>query len=124
VDLEQMSLYDPEILNESVSLPGQLQFLLKEKRQGLETSWYLFRLRDGANENVTAVRGPEGPITTFDQRPADADLRVIVEVPKQQLARRRFLEIHLASGATYRFKLNASSLARSIRDIVDVTKKK
>src|SRR5581483_5184025 len=106
----------PETVNESVSLPGQLTFVLEDKRESHDYRWYSFRLKGGANESITSVRGPENDITTFRARSVDRDLRVIVEVPSDLMKKKRGMEIRLASGATYKFHLKEAGLGRVIGD--------
>jgi hypothetical protein len=119
----EMNDYKPETVNESVSLPGQLPFVLEDKRVSRDYRWYSFRLKGGANESITSVRSPEGEITTFRARSVEHDLRVIVEVPNASMKKKQGLEIRLASGATYKFHLKDAGLGRVFSDGVNIFKK-
>jgi hypothetical protein len=97
--------------------PGQHQMVLVDALHGDEWTWLRFRLEDGADERVQRVWWEQGEVTRYLQEPAGPDLGVVVQLPREGVTRRTRLALKLASGATYRFALQPSTLPGFLREI-------
>jgi hypothetical protein len=97
--------------------PGQYGMVLVDALNGDEWSWLRFRLEDGAEQRVERVWWEDGEVTRYLQEPAGPDLRVVVQLPRDRVTRKTRLSLKLASGATYRFALQPSTLPGFLRGI-------
>jgi hypothetical protein len=97
--------------------PGQREMVLVDALQGDEWTWLRFRLEDGAEQRLERVWWDEGEVTRFLQEPAGRDLRVVVQLPRGRVTRKTRLSLKLASGPTYRFALQPSTLPGFLREI-------
>jgi len=97
--------------------PGQREMVLVDALQGDEWTWLRFRLEDGAELRLERVWWDEGEVTRFLQEPAGTDLRVVVQLPRGRVTRKTRLSLKLASGPTYRFALQPSTLPGFLREI-------
>jgi hypothetical protein len=97
--------------------PGQREMVLVDALQGEEWTWLRFRLEDGADQRLERVWWEQGEVARYLQEPDGRDLRVVVQLPRDRVTRKTRLSLKLASGPTYRFALQPSTLPGFLREI-------
>jgi hypothetical protein len=105
-------------IGEDPTTPGQLRFVLVDAVRTRTSISYRFTLHGGAREHLALVKTPQREVRTFKAEPRNKDLRVIVTLPPPAAEEKaQGLEIKLASGATYHFRLSDSSIWRVLKDV-------
>ncbi len=118
-----LSRVEPRDIGRQEGLAGQRPMVLsrvyvpREGNESLGRAWLEFVLKGGASERVSSVTSSNGP-SPFDSARAGKDLIVTVEVPIA-LLEKGWMEVHVASGAKYRFtQLSSPTLWNSVKHLV------
>jgi hypothetical protein len=108
----------PDSIGERQGLPGHRICVLEDSIEGSQHRWYRFRMPGGASLTVRSVEGPVGPIATFRSEAMGKDLRIVVQLDRAQLEKRRHLRVEFSDGSDYSFELTNPSLGRLVRKIL------
>jgi hypothetical protein len=102
--LEGLLSAKPIVIGRQEGLPGQKRMLLDDALRGETHVWFRFTLKGGAKERVARISTGSARAPTFAEKASGNDLKIVVQLPIDQVRKNTSMTIELAGGSRYRFE--------------------
>jgi len=91
-------------------LPGEPEMVLDVAFKGERWVWLRFFLLGGAKARVERIRWQDAEVLDFVEDAVGADLRVVVQLPRERVTKKTELSIKILQGGNYAFGLSRGTL--------------
>jgi hypothetical protein len=117
VDAEALKAAKAVSIGRREGLPGEPEMELDTAYSGEQFVWLRFFLRGEAKARVSTVTLENGEIGHYVQDPAGKDLRILVQLPKDQVSQKTRVILKVESGGTYRFALSTGTFTDFLKGL-------